>query len=55
MKAWFSDTINQLFTILGMYATWMMMDGTAKVVFGYLLIATIVVWWITFSLRNPKE
>ena len=55
MKSFFSDIANQLWTLLGMFIAWVVLDGSAKTVVGYAIAASVVVWAITFKLRNPKE
>jgi ABC-type uncharacterized transport system fused permease/ATPase subunit len=51
----FKDLIEQLWTLLGMFIAWVVLDGSAKTVVGYAIIATLVVWAITYRLRNPRE
>jgi hypothetical protein len=55
MKDFFSDIANQLWTLLGMFVAWVVLEGSAKTVVGYAIIACTIVWSITFKLRNPKD
>lgn len=55
MKNFFSDIANQLWTLLGMFVAWVVLEGSAKTVVGYAIIACTIVWSITFKLRNPKD
>lgn len=55
MKHWFSDFFNQLWTLLGMFIAWVVLEGSAKTVVGYAVIACTAIWVITFPLRNPKD
>jgi len=55
MKAWFSDIFNQLWTLLGMFIAWVVLEGSAKTVVGYAIVMSMIVWGITYNLRNPKE
>lgn len=55
MKRWFSDFFNQLWTLLGMFIAWVVLEGSAKTVVGYAVIACTVVWVVTFPLRNLKD
>ena len=55
MKHWFSDIFNQLWTLLGMFVAWVVLEGSAKSVVGMAILASLVVWGITFKLRNPKD
>ena len=55
MKEFFSDIANQLWTLLGMFVAWVVLEGSAKTVVGYAIIACTNVWSVTFKLRNPKD
>lgn len=55
MKAWFSDIFNQLWTLLGMFIAWVVLEGSAKSVVGYAIVLSLAIWGVTFRLRNPKE
>ena len=55
MKKFFSDIVNQLWTLLGMFIAWVVLDGSAKTVVGYAIAASMVVWIITFKLRNTED
>jgi hypothetical protein len=55
MKEFFSDIANQLWTLLGMFVAWVVLEGSAKTVVGYAIILSSVVWGLTFKLRNPKD
>ena len=47
--------IEQLWTLLGMFIAWVVLDGSAKTVVGYAIVGTIVVWIITYPIRNREE
>ena len=49
------DMIDQLWTLLGMFIAWVVLDGSAKTVVGYAIVGTILAWGITYPLRNPKD
>ena len=55
MKRWFSDIFNQLWTLLGMFIAWVVLEGSAKDVVGYFILISLAVWIVTFKLRNPKD
>lgn len=55
MKDWLSDIANQLWTLLGMFIAWVVLEGSAKTVVGYSIILSLVIWGLTYRLRNPKE
>lgn len=47
--------IDQLWTLLGMFIAWVVLDGSAKTIVGYAIIGTIVIWMGTYPLRNREE
>ena len=55
MKQFFSDIANQLWTLLGMFIAWVVLEGSAKTVVGYAIGISLIVWGTTFPLRNPKD
>lgn len=55
MKDFINDLLSQIWTVLGMFVAWIVLEGTAKTIVGYCILGTIAVWVVTFSLRNPKE
>lgn len=55
MKNFLNDIIGQIWTLLGMFVAWVVLEGSAKTIVGYCIIASLAVWTISFRLRNPKE
>jgi len=55
MKQFLSDIANQLWTLLGMFIAWVVLEGSAKTVVGYAIGISLIVWGVTFPLRNPKD
>jgi hypothetical protein len=55
MKKFFSDIANQLWTLLGMFVAWVVLEGSAKTVVGYSIFICLILWSITFRLRNLKD
>ena len=49
------DMIDQLWTLLGMFIAWVVLDGSAKTIVGYAIIGTLFAWAVTYPLRNPKD
>jgi hypothetical protein len=55
MKKILSDFLNQAWTLLGMFVAWVVLDGSAKTVVGYAIVATTLIWVVTYKARNPKD
>jgi ABC-type uncharacterized transport system fused permease/ATPase subunit len=49
------DMVDQLWTLLGMFIAWVVLDGSAETIVGYAILATLVAWAITYPLRNRDE
>lgn len=55
IKQIIKDMINQLWTLLGMFIAWVVLDGSAKTIVGYAILGTLVTWAITYPIRNREE
>ena len=55
MKNFFSDIIGQIWTLVGLFVAWIVLEGSAKTVVGWLIIGSTLVWLVSYSIRNPKE
>jgi hypothetical protein len=55
MKKIFSDIANQLWTLLGMFVAWVVLEGSAKTVVGYSIVICLIIWTVTINLRNLKD
>lgn len=55
MRAFFVDLIGQLFTLLGMFIAWIVLDGTAKGIVGYAIMFAVTVWIITYPVRRERK
>ena len=52
MKHFWNDLIGQLWTLLGMFVAWIVLDGTAKTVVGWLIIGCSIIWMATNKMRD---
>jgi hypothetical protein len=55
MKKFLNDMLGQLWTLLGMFVAWVVLEGSAKSIVGWCILGTIALWIITFPLRNRDE
>jgi len=51
----FIETLNQLWTLLGMFAAWLVLEGSAKTIVGYSIILVLLVWLVTMGIREGGE
>lgn len=50
-----NDLIGQAWTLLGLFIAYIVLEGTAKLVVGYCIVATLIIWILTFPIRNRKD
>lgn len=55
MKDFIRDIIDQLWTLLGMFIAWFVLDGSARDIVGWAILWSMIIWVITYRLRNPKD
>ena len=55
IKELFRDLIDQSWTLLGMAVAWLVLEGSARDITGMLIILTLIVWMLTFRIRNPLD
>lgn len=55
IKNIFNDLLEQAWTLLGMFIAWVVLDGSAKTVVGYGIMATTVIWILTSPIRHRGE
>lgn len=55
MMNFIRDMIDQLWTIVGLGCAWLVLDGSAKTVTGYVIIISVTFWALSYPIRNPKE
>lgn len=47
--------VDQLWTLLGMFIAWVVLDGSAKTIVGYAILGTFIAWVVTYPLRNRED
>jgi hypothetical protein len=55
MKDFIRDVLDQLWTLLGMFIAWLVLDGSARTIVGYAILWSLAVWVLTYRLRNPQD
>ena len=56
---WIKDRIiailNENFTFLGFFVAWVVLEGSAKTVVGYLTLISVAIWFLTIGIRANAE
>lgn len=55
IKDSFVETLNQTFTLLGFFVAWVVLEGSARVVVGYAIVWSLVIWLITMRIREKED
>lgn len=56
LLALIKDTLEQSWTLLGMFIAWLVLEGSAKTLTGKLILLTLLVWIVSFPFfRYEKE
>ncbi len=55
MVKFFKDMVDQLWTLLGMFIAWVVLDDSAKSIGGYAVVGTMFAWVVTYPIRNREE
>jgi len=55
MRDFLKDMLDQAWTILGMFIAWLVLEGSAKTVTGWLILLTIAIWIVTYPLRRDRN
>ena len=52
MKNFFSDLLGQIWTLLGMFVAWIVLEGSAKTIVGWCILISLVIWVVTYAVRK---
>ena len=55
LKIWGFAALNENFTFLRFFVAWVVLEGSAKTVVGYVTLASIAVWFLTIGIREKSE
>ena len=59
MWKWIKDRIiailNENFTFLGFFVAWVVLEGSAKTVVGYLTLISVAIWFLSIGIRARAE
>lgn len=55
VKALFKDLLDQVWTLVALVIGYVVLEGTARMLTGWLILGTLLVWVITFPLRYERE
>ena len=55
VKDAFVESLNQTWTLLGMFVAWCVLTGSARTIVGYAILLSLSVWLLTIKLRGPLD
>ena len=47
--------LSENFTFLGFFVAWVVLEGSAKIVVGYVTLVSVAVWFLTIGIRERAE
>jgi hypothetical protein len=51
-KEWGIAALNENFTFLGFFVAWVVLEGSAKTVVGYVTLISVAIWFATIGIRK---
>lgn len=55
VKDAFVESLNQTWTLLGMFVAWCVLTGSARTIVGYAILLSLFIWLTTIKLRGPLD
>ena len=55
IKALLKDLLDQAWTLVALAIGYIVLEGSARVLTGWLILGTLTVWVLTFPLRYDRE
>lgn len=55
IKDSFVETLNQTWTLLGMFVAWTVLEGSARTIVGYAIVWSLFVWVLTLRIREGGD
>ena len=52
LKEWGMAILNENFTFLGFFVAWVVLEGSAKTVVGYVTLVSVAIWFATIGIRK---
>ena len=54
LKGTVSDIIDEIYTLIGLFAGWLVLTGSAKVVIGKVILLGFMVWLVRNRIKDIK-
>ena len=55
LKALLKDLLDQAWTLVALAIGYIVLEGTARTLTGWLILGTLAIWVLTFPLRYERE
>jgi hypothetical protein len=49
-----NDLLGQLWTLVGLSVAWILLEGSARTVVGWVIIGSLILWMASYPLRNRE-
>lgn len=54
-KGIFSDIIDEIWTLVGLFAGWLVLTGSAKIIIGKIILIAFIVWLTRNRIKDILE
>lgn len=51
-KLFLAEANKSIWPIIGLFATWLVLTGSAKKIFGIIFLISIIIWILTLKIRS---
>jgi len=55
LKKLFKDLFNSIWTLIGLFITWLVLEGETRNIVAIVLVCGFVIWLATSKIRNSEE
>jgi hypothetical protein len=49
-----NDLLGQLWTLVGLGVAWILLEGSARTIVGWVILGSLALWMATYPLRNKE-
>jgi hypothetical protein len=49
-----NDLLGQLWTLVGLGVAWILLEGSARTIVGWVILGSLVLWMASYPLRNRE-
>lgn len=55
LKKILKDVFNNIWVFVGMFIAWLVMEGSARTIVGYIYVGAVIVWFASYKIRHLDD